>query len=130
MEYREFLEQKSQRANDSGFAPLWMDIRIDRVLKHRSAKDPEDEKHVHPLQLDVIERACVLYSNPGEIIFSPYMGVGSEVAGAVINDRRAIAAELKPSYFRQAVENIKECLKLPPEQIDLLGSVEQEAVSC
>jgi DNA modification methylase len=86
---------------------VWMDIRIDRVLPFQSAKDDEDEKHVHPLQLDVIERAVVLYSNPGETVLTPFMGVGSEVYGAVSLGRRAIGAELKPSYFRQAVANLE-----------------------
>ena len=86
---------------------VWMDIRIDNVLKFREAKDGEDEKHVHPLQLDVIERAVVMWSNPGEIVLTPFMGVGSEVYGAVASGRRAIGAELKPSYFRQAVKNLE-----------------------
>jgi DNA modification methylase len=86
---------------------VWMDIRIDRVLKFREAKDGEDEKHVHPLQLDVIERAVVMWSNPGEIVLTPFMGVGSEVYGAAINGRRAIGAELKPSYFNQAALNLE-----------------------
>jgi DNA modification methylase len=87
---------------------VWMDIRIDHVLKHRKAKELEDEKHVHPLQLDVIERACVLWSNPGETVLTPFMGVGSEVYGAVINDRKGIGIELKPSYYSQAVRNCKQ----------------------
>jgi DNA modification methylase len=86
---------------------VWDDIRIDRVLKHRTAKDDQDEKHVHPLQLDVIERAVVMWSNPGEIVLTPFMGVGSEVYGAVEHGRRAIGVELKQSYFSQAVENLK-----------------------
>jgi hypothetical protein len=85
---------------------VWMDIRIDRVLPHRSAKDLEDEKHVHPLQLDVIERAVVMWSNPGEVVLTPFMGVGSEVYGAVLNGRRAIGAELKQAYFNQARLNL------------------------
>jgi hypothetical protein len=85
---------------------FWDDIRIDRVLPYRPARDAEDEKHIHPLQLDVIERACVLYSNPGENVLTPFMGVGSEVCGSVMNGRRAIGAELKPSYYRQALKNI------------------------
>lgn len=87
---------------------FWDDVRLDRVLPYRESKDPEDERHVHPLQLDVIERAVVLWSNPGEIVFSPFMGVGSEVYGAVLNGRRAIGAELKPAYFKQAVRNLME----------------------
>lgn len=86
---------------------VWMDIRIDRVLPHRTAKDLEDEKHVHPLQLDVIERACQLWSNEGETVLTPFMGVGSEVYGAVTCGRRAIGAELKQSYYRQAVQNME-----------------------
>ena len=88
---------------------VWMDIRVDRVLKHREARDLEDERHVHPLQLDVIERACVLWSNPGEVVLTPFMGVGSEVYGAVLNGRRGIGIELKPSYYSQAVKNLAEC---------------------
>jgi DNA modification methylase len=85
---------------------VWMDIRIDRVLPHRSAKDDLDEKHVHPLQLDVIERACVLWSNPGETVLTPFMGVGSEVYGAILNGRRGVGIELKQSYYRQALLNL------------------------
>ena len=86
---------------------VWMDIRIDRVLPHRSAKDLEDEKHVHPLQLDVIERAVMMWSNPGETVLTPFAGVGSEVYGAVSCDRRGIGIELKPSYYRQSVRNLE-----------------------
>jgi DNA modification methylase len=85
---------------------VWDDIRIDRVLPYKSARDPEDEKHVHPLQLDVIERAVQLWTNPGETVLTPFMGVGSEVYGAVYNGRRGIGVELKTSYFNQAVKNV------------------------
>lgn len=85
---------------------VWDDIRIDHVLPYKAAKDPEDEKHVHPLQLDVIERCVQLWSNEGETILTPFMGVGSEVYGAVYNGRRGVGAELKSSYFKQAVKNI------------------------
>lgn len=90
---------------------FWDDIRIGRVLPFRAARDSEDEKHVHPLQLDVIERCCALWSNPGENILSPFMGVGSEVCGAIMNGRRGIGIELKPSYYLQALRNIGEILK-------------------
>jgi DNA modification methylase len=86
---------------------FWDDVRIDRVLPYREGRDEEDERHVHPLQLDVIERACVLWSNPGEVVLAPFMGVGSEVYGAVLNGRKAIGAELKPAYYRQAVKNLE-----------------------
>lgn len=85
---------------------FWDDVRIDRVLPFRAAKDQDDDRHVHPLQLDVIERACVLWSNEGENVLTPFMGVGSEVYGAVINNRRGIGIELKESYYRQAVRNL------------------------
>lgn len=87
---------------------FWDDVRIDRVLPFKDSKDPDDEKHVHPLQLDVIERCIILWSNPGEVVFTPFMGVGSEVYGAVINGRKGIGAELKQSYFRQAVLNMRD----------------------
>ena len=86
---------------------FWDDVRLDRVLKYRAAKDQDDEKHVHPLQLDVIERAIVMWSNPAEIVLTPFMGVGSEVVGALMNDRHAIGIELKESYYRQALKNIE-----------------------
>lgn len=86
---------------------FWDDVRLDRVLPYREARDEEDEKHVHPLQLDVIERCVALWSNPGEIVLTPFMGVGSEVYGAVGLGRRAIGVELKPSYYHQAVRNLQ-----------------------
>jgi hypothetical protein len=85
---------------------FWDDVRLDRVLPYRAARDPDDEKHVHPLQLDAIERCQVLWSNPGETVLTPFMGVGSEVYVALLLGRRAIGVELKPSYYRQAVRNI------------------------
>lgn len=86
---------------------FWDDIRIGRVLPFRQAKDEEDEKHVHALQLDVIDRVIALWSNPGETVLTPFMGVGSEVYGALLAGRRGIGMELKPSYFRQAIKNIQ-----------------------
>lgn len=100
---------------------VWDDIRLDRVLPFRDCKDPEDERHVHPLQLDVIERACVLWSNPGEVVLTPFMGVGSEVYGAVINGRKGVGIELKPSYYRQAVKNLEEAVKDKPQEVDLFA---------
>jgi hypothetical protein len=85
---------------------MWDDIRMGRVLPYREARDSEDEKHVHPLQLDVIERCVMLRSNPGEVVLTPFMGVGSEVYIPVLLGRRGIGAELKPSYYRQAVKNV------------------------
>ena len=87
---------------------VWDDIRIDHVLPFREAKEEEDQRHVHPLQLDVIERAVVMWSNPGENVLTPFMGVGSEVFGAVKLGRRGVGIELKESYYRQAVRNLEE----------------------
>lgn len=84
---------------------MWDDIRIDRVLPYKEARDSEDEKHVHPLQLDVIERTVMLRSNPGETVLTPFMGVGSEVYVPLTLGRKAMGWELKPSYFRQSVKN-------------------------
>jgi DNA modification methylase len=90
---------------------FWDDVRLDRVLPFQDAKDPEDERHVHPLQLDAIERAVILWSNPGDTVLTPFMGVGSEVYGAMVNGRRAIGVELKPSYYRQALMNVEAAAK-------------------
>jgi hypothetical protein len=89
---------------------FWDDVRLDRVLPFRDARDDEDEKHVHPLQLDVIERTLVLWSNPGERVLTPFAGVGSEVYGAVAAGRFGIGVELKPSYYRQMVANVESAL--------------------
>jgi len=89
-------------------SPVWMDIRQTHVLNVRAAREADDEKHVCPLQLDVIERACVLWSNPGEVVFTPFMGVGSEVYGAVLNGRKGVGIELKTAYYNQAVRNLAE----------------------
>jgi len=85
---------------------FWDDIRLDRVLPYEESKDEGDERHQHPLQLDVIQRAVEMWSNPGEAVLTPFMGVGSEVYGAVSLGRRGIGCELKPSYYRQAVKNL------------------------
>ncbi len=85
---------------------FWDDIRVGNVLPYKQARDPEDEKHIHPLQLDVIERCLTLWSNPGDVVLSPFMGVGSEIFAAVANGRRGVGFELKPTYYRQASQNI------------------------
>lgn len=95
---------------------FWDDVRLDRVLPYKPARDAEDEKHVHPLQLDVIDRVLVLWSNPGETVLTPFMGVGSEVYGAVMAGRRGIGCELKASYYRQAVKNLAEAGKQAEQQ--------------
>ena len=85
---------------------FWDDVRIGRVLPFKQARDAEDERHVHPLQLDVIDRCVVLWSNIRETVLTPFMGVGSEVYGAVRLGRRGIGMELKASYYKQAVRNV------------------------
>lgn len=86
---------------------VWDDIRIDNVLPFRDSKEEDDEKHVHPLQLDVIDRLVELYSNEGETVLTPFMGVGSEVYSPVSLGRKAIGIELKDSYFKQARINLE-----------------------
>jgi len=91
---------------------VWDDIRgntgtkAEGVLQFKDAREEDDEKHVHPLQLDVISRCVELWSNPGEKVLTPFMGVGSEVYAAVRAGRKGIGVELKPSYYRQAIENL------------------------
>lgn len=88
-------------------SPVWMDINQTRTLQCSSAREDDDEKHVCPLQLDVIERAIELWSNPGDTVLSPFSGIGSEGYVAVQNGRKFVGAELKTSYWKQAVENLK-----------------------
>ena len=110
---------------------FWDDVRLDNVLKFKPAKGEDDEKHVHPLQLDVINRVIVLRSNPGEIVFTPFMGVGSEVYGAVLNGRKGIGCELKPTYFEQAIRNLEKIdysiLESEPTLLDSLSMDETES---
>lgn len=103
---------------------------IGGVLPYRAARDQEDEKHLHPLQLDVIERCLTLWSNPGEIVLTPFMGIGSEVFKAVRTGRRGIGIELKPSYYRQAIKHLERCTTTNPEQsASLFAEVQSEEVS-
>lgn len=97
---------------------VWDDIRIDNVLPFKQTKEEDDEKHVHPLQLDVIDRIVQLYSNPNEVVFTPFMGVGSEVYSPVSLGRKAIGIELKDSYYKQAILNIKEAQKRFKESLE------------
>ena len=90
---------------------LWDDIRVENCLPFKDSKEDDDEKHVTPTQLDVIDRLVELYSNPNEVVLTPFMGVGSEVFSSVSMGRKAIGIELKDSYFKQAKLNIKEAEK-------------------
>lgn len=93
-------------------SPVWMDINQTRTLNSSSetgvalSKDPESERHLCPLQLDVIENALFLWSNPGDVVFSPFMGIGSEGAMSVKHGRKFIGTELKPAYFSQACRHM------------------------
>jgi DNA modification methylase len=85
-------------------SPVWMDIRQGNVLNVRMAREGDDERHLCPLQLDLIERAIRLWSNPGDVVLSPFMGIGSEGVTALKCGRKYVGVELKQSYFRQAVK--------------------------
>lgn len=106
---------------------FWDDVRLNRVLRYKEARDSEDERHVHPLQLDVIDRCLTLWSNEGETVLTPFMGVGSEVYSAVRLGRRGIGIELKPSYYRQAVKNL-EGIGYDPFGQESLGMVDDVSV--
>ena len=108
---------------------FWDDVRIDRVLPYKEARDPDDEKHVHPLQLDVIERCVTLWSNEGETVLTPFMGVGSEVYGALCCGRKAVGIELKSTYFRQAVQNVKLASYQSEQESLLFTAAEEDAGS-
>jgi len=88
-------------------SPVWMDINQTRTLQYRGGRDEKDEQHISPLQLDVIERCIDLWSNPGDTVLTPFLGIGSEVYCAVEMGRKGIGIELKPSYFAQARRNIE-----------------------
>lgn len=110
---------------------IWDDIRMGRVLPYLESKDEDDEKHVHPLQLDVIDRVVQMRSNPGETVLTPFMGVGSEVYSAIAKGRKGIGAELKTSYFKQALRNLDsirygETLVTPP-QADIFAGQDLDA---
>lgn len=103
---------------------VWDDIRINNVLPFRESREEDDEKHVHPLQLDVIDRLVEMYSNEKEVVMTPFMGVGSEVYSPVSLGRKAIGIELKTSYYKQATMNLSEAhnrFKEEKKQLDLFA---------
>ena len=89
-------------------SPVWMDVNQSRTLQYKSARENADERHICPLQLDVIERGINLWSKPGDLVLSPFAGIGSEGYVAVSKGRRFVGIELKPSYFNVAVSNMRE----------------------
>lgn len=99
-------------------SPVWFDIRRTDVLTVNGSKSDKDEKHICPLQLGVIRRAINLWANPGDIVLTPFLGIGSEAVVALEHGRRAIGIELKESYYKQAVANCKNVVEF--EQISLL----------
>jgi DNA modification methylase len=108
----EYIDDKTNRLSQFIWrryaSSAWEDIRANECLSYKEARDENDDRHVCPLQLDIITRTVELYTNPNEIVFTPFAGIGSEVFAAVKAGRIGIGAELKESYFRQAVKNLKE----------------------
>lgn len=88
-------------------SPVWMDINPTETLQYRSAREHADERHIAPLQIEVVRRCIRLWTNPGDLVLSPFMGIGTEGYCAVEMGRRFVGVELKPSYFRQAEANLK-----------------------
>jgi len=110
---REFKNHEDPKSNKLSHyiwqryaSSVWDDVRIDNVLPFRESREEDDEKHVHPLQLDVIDRLVEMYTNKGEVVLTPFMGVGSEVYSPVSLGRKAIGIELKDSYYKQAKINL------------------------
>ena len=99
-------------------SPVWMDINQSNTLQFRHARDEEDERHIAPLQLDVIERALMLWSNPGDVVWSPFLGIGSEGYQSIKMGRKFIGTELKPSYFDVAKKNLHAAIE-EKNQIDI-----------
>lgn len=87
-----------------------MDINPSCTLQHRSAREAEDERHICPLQLDVIERALQLWTNEGDTVLTPFLGIGSEAYQSLLMKRKAIGIELKESYYKQAEKNVEVAL--------------------
>lgn len=104
--------------------PIWLDINQGDVLSHRAAREVEDERHISPLQLTVIRRCIDLWSNPGDVVFSPFAGIGSELYCAVEMGRKGLGSELKASYFDQAIANLREAetKKETVSLIDMMGA--------
>lgn len=110
-------------------SPVWMDINQSRTLQKESAREDSDERHVCPLQLEVIERCIELWSNPGDIVLDPFVGIGSSVYQALLMGRRGIGFELKDSYYQQAVLNCKRAesnAKTPQVGLDKWVSINNE----
>ena len=108
-------EKKSHYIWQRYASPVWVDIRQTNTLQKDSARDEKDEKHICPLQLDVIERCLTLWSNQNEIVLSPFMGIGSEGYKAIEMNRKFVGIELKESYYNQAISNLNNAVKISKE---------------
>lgn len=106
-------------------SPVWMDIKQNDTLNGRIAREKEDERHICPLQLEIIKRCIELWTNPGDIVFDPFTGIGSSLYVALRMGRRAIGSELKESYFKVAINNCKIALN-EPQIKDLDGEKEDK----
>ena len=102
-------------------SPIWMDINPSDTLQKQSAREHDDERHICPLQLQVIQRCIDLWTNPDDIVFDPFGGIGSTLYQAVIMGRRGLGNELKESYYKQACKNLHKADKLAiaPKQVGL-----------
>lgn len=109
-------------------SPVWFDIRQTRVLNVEQARESQDEKHICPLQLDVIERAVELWTNPGDVVFSPFAGIGSEGYESLRLGRKFVGAELKKSYFDVARRNLERMVR-EKSQVTLWGALEEVEVA-
>ena len=101
-------------------SPVWMDINPSNTLQYQNARDNDDERHICPLQLDVIHRALQLWTNPNDLVLDPFNGIGSSGYEALKMNRRYVGFELKKSYFNMAVKNLK-AVEMAPQQMDLLS---------
>lgn len=106
-------------------SPVWMDINQGNVLKYRDGKAEQDERHIAPLQLDVIERALMLWTKKDDVVLTPFLGIGSEAYSAVKMGRKGVGVELKPSYFEIAKQNMEKAM-IERNQFDLFDFVESE----
>ena len=143
IEKQEFLELKEKYVNHTDdktnrlsqfiwrryASSAWEDINAQRCLSYKEARDPEDDRHVCPLQLDIITRAVVMYTNKDEIVFSPFNGIGSDVYAAVIEGRKGIGIELKESYWNQSVKNLKETEIVKQKEDDLFSTCNEKESS-
>ena len=109
-------------------SPVWMDIQPNDTLQRESAREEQDERHICPLQLGVIERAIRLWTNPGDVVLSPFAGIGSEGYQSLRMDREFVGVELKPSYFKQACLNLRRAESTAKEQHGLFADADEVAV--